>query len=503
MFTLSRRNFLQGAALAPLTLAAPGVARAQAPLVVRHDASSPAGLEMLEVLAGAVAAMKSIQPRHPHSWQWQWYTHFVDGNTTKEDEIIRLWGSPDANRRSALAEEVWNTCQPHGGQNANFFLPWHRMFVYFFEGIVREVSGRPDFALPYWNYTSSDPALRGVLPEAFRLPDDPLYGSLYRPDRNAQANNGQPIHSGQPGDAMDISVPMAKANYMTSGVEQGFCRALDSGVHGNIHVLVGTAENMGRVPFAARDPLFWVHHANIDRLWASWNANGGVNPRDNWWSRQQFAFANAGTWREIRRGWEFFDTEVLGYTYDDFIPPPAPDSAASRQAAATATRGSRGSTQLVARAGPVELGSEPRHTTLRPVAGTAPTEVLGLADGSIAAADGQRTYLILKDLHTWTQPEVLYHVYLTPGNSGQPPGRSAHVGVINFFDAEFHDHGSPKMDEALGENFYSFDVTGILRDMARRRNRNARDALSVTLVPGGRPTTGAKPLVATIELARQ
>ena len=39
-------------------------------------------------------------------------------------------------------------------------------------------------------------------------------------------------------------------------------------------------------------------------------------------------------------------------------------------------------------------------------------------------------------------------------------------GNINFFDAEFHDHGGGAMDEALGENFYSFDVTPILHRMA-------------------------------------
>lgn len=494
MLTLSRRNFLQGAALAPLALSIPREARAQTSPLVRHDASSPAGIEMLGVLAGAVAAMKSTSPRHPHSWQWQWYTHFVDGNTTKEDEIIRLWGSPDTNRRSAMAEETWNTCQPHGGQNANFFLPWHRMFVYFFEDIVRAVSGRPDFVLPYWNYTSDDPALRGVLPEAFRLPDDPVFGPLYRPDRNELANSGQPIHANQPGDAMDISVPMGKAAYMTSGAEQGFCRALDSGIHGNIHVLVGTAENMGRVPFAARDPLFWVHHANIDRIWSSWNANGGVNPRDNWWSRQQFVFANAGTWRELHRGWEFFETEPWGYVYDNLIPPPAAETSASRQTTMAAT--GSGGVQLVARGEPIQLEDGAGHTTLRAVAGVDPSQVLGLADG-------QRTFLVLKDLHTWQQPEVLYHVYLTPATGAPRPGRNAHVGMINFFDAEFHDHGTPKMDQALGENFYSFDVTGVLRDMARRGGNDARDALRVTLVPGGRPTPGSRPLVATIELVRQ
>ena len=56
----------------------------------------------------------------------------------------------------------------------------------------------------------------------------------------------------------------------------------------------------------------------------------------------------------------------------------------------------------------------------------------------------------------------------------------------------------------LGENFYSFDVTEILRRIVRGGNKaDARESLSVTFVPGGKPTAGAEPLVGTIELARQ
>lgn len=36
---------------------------------------------------------------------------------------------------------------------------------------------------------------------------------------------------------------------------------------------------------AALDPIFYLHHANIDRMWAAWNANGNSNPTDaNWLS---------------------------------------------------------------------------------------------------------------------------------------------------------------------------------------------------------------------------
>jgi len=494
MITVSRRAFIQALAAAPLALWSARYGHAQETLLVRHDASSAPGLEMLRIYADAVTAMHRRSDGDPLSWVWQHYTHFVNGSTTKAAEISRIFGyTPSA--QSALAGEMWNTCQSHAGQNANHFLPWHRMYVLFFENIIREVSGRPDFTLPYWNYTSNDPALRGVVPRGFRLPDDPVYGILYRPDRTRLANNGQPIHKNQAGDAMDISTAMAKANYSSSGGVQGFCRAIDSGIHGKIHVLVGNRYNMGNVPYAARDPLFWVHHANVDRMWASWNRNGGINPVTPTWARRQFVFADTQGQRVSTELRAYFDIESLGYTYDDFIPAPASTLASSL---ATQSTTSTGELELVARARPVDLGSRATRTALRPIAGTPQTEVLGLA------ADGgssKRTYLILKDLHAWDQPEVLYHVYLTPRDGAPSP--NSFVGSINFFDAEFHDHGGGRLDEALGENFFSFDVTDVLLGIAGRRHHGVRDALQVVFVPGGRPRADAKPLVASIELVRQ
>jgi hypothetical protein len=34
-------------------------------------------------------------------------------------------------------------------------LPWHRAYLWYFEEICRELTGRKDFALPYWNWTTS------------------------------------------------------------------------------------------------------------------------------------------------------------------------------------------------------------------------------------------------------------------------------------------------------------------------------------------------------------
>ena len=107
------------------------------------------------------------------------------------------------------------------------------------------------------------------------MPTDPVYGVLYRANRTKLANTGQSIQAKQTVDVMDLTTAMAKTSYSNVGKVQGFCRALDAGVHSKLHVLTGTAKNMGSVPYAGRDPLFLVHHANIDRIWASWNANGG------------------------------------------------------------------------------------------------------------------------------------------------------------------------------------------------------------------------------------
>jgi tyrosinase len=35
-----------------------------------------------------------------------------------------------------------------------YFLPWHRAYLKAFEDIIRDVSGKADFALPYWNWTA-------------------------------------------------------------------------------------------------------------------------------------------------------------------------------------------------------------------------------------------------------------------------------------------------------------------------------------------------------------
>ncbi|EGP85593.1 uncharacterized protein MYCGRDRAFT_94308 [Zymoseptoria tritici IPO323] len=43
-------------------------------------------------------------------------------------------------------------------------------------------------------------------------------------------------------------------------------------LHNTYHGLLGGQGHMGRVPVAAFDPIFWLHHANVDRLLSIWQA---------------------------------------------------------------------------------------------------------------------------------------------------------------------------------------------------------------------------------------
>jgi tyrosinase len=499
MTYISRRNFVKGMGALPLALGLPRVAGAD-DLLVRHDIASPQGRDMLAIFAAAVTRMQTKYAENSQlGWLWQWYTHFVPASTTKAAEIERLFGTTSTTR-SRLAEETWDTCQSHSGQDPNNFLPWHRMYVYNLEQIVRRVMSRPDFTMPYWDYTSDDPAKRGVVPVEFRSPGDPVFGSLYRPDRNDLANSGEPIQSGRTGDPMQISGPMRKANYEMVGSDPGFCRVINTSIHSNIHVLVGNRFGMGSVPYAGGDPLFWAHHSNIDRIWASWNLNGGINPSESEWAQQTSVFAGA-TGRVIGQYKSYFSCSELGYGYDAYIPPPASQTTSTtlmaQKSGATSTPVQP--ERLAKAPHAAELGASATRVTLVPIVGARNDgPVLGLDP----AHPRKRTFLVLKDLHTWAQPGVLYDIYVSPTRGGRL-NNASYVGAINFFDAEFHDHGHGAMGDVLGQNLNSFDISELLRRIARSGNPNAREALLVTIVPGGRPAADAKPLVGSIELTRQ
>src|SRR5438093_9430907 len=79
----------------------------------------------------------------------------------------------------------------------------------------------------------------------------------------------------------------------------------------------------------AQDPLFLLHHANVDRLWASWGQYYGTNPTtDTQWMKQSFTFCEdtgQDTGRLVTRKTEtVLKTDDLGYSYDSLVRPQVP-----------------------------------------------------------------------------------------------------------------------------------------------------------------------------------
>lgn len=280
---------------------------------VRYDVSTPQGQQMLAVYARGVGLMMALPDGDPRSWVFQWYSHFTRDDRGKAAEIARVYGSAPSPQRT-LAQLMWDGCQAHGAnEDESFFLPWHRMYVRAFEDIVRALTQEPNFTLPYWNY--SNPSQRAI-PSQFRRPGDPVWGALYRPDRNPGVNAGQPIATPQ-----DLAVDVLnEATYAPVGGDQGFCANIDGGLHGHVHVGVGNGDTgMGSIQWAANDPIFWLHHCNIDRVWASWNAQGNANPSDDAFKGKAFVFAGPNGAQITSTVGSVLSLAQVGYSYDALI----------------------------------------------------------------------------------------------------------------------------------------------------------------------------------------
>jgi tyrosinase len=481
MSSVSRRSFLRTAGAIPFAAWFASRSGGQQPAAsrIRYEARTPQGVQMLQVYADAVNQMKNRAVGDPRSWTFQWYSHWVDGDTSKDAEINRIYPNQnDPNR--ATAQAMWNTCQAHGeNQNEDYFLPWHRCFVLYFEQIIAAVGMRPDFALPYWNYSTSDLATRGVIPPQFTQLNSPLFDAK----RNPNVNQGLPIQ-GNNQDALSLS----SLNLQSYSGDDGFCADLDNGLHGNVHVLVGNTKNMGRIPYAAQDPIFWMHHCNLDRLWASWNAAGNTNPQLD----DAFTFVDGTGQTVVANLSNFLDISTVGYTYDRFEPVPGPNLRVMAESTPVSE-----SVAITSQAEGVKLGAESTRVPLK----------LGPTVSSVTARltrveRGKKVYVVVSGLATKIQPGVLYDLYLDLPPNPTPQQRDDHrLGTINFFGVPHAGgHGGKPAHGAAAGNARTryFEVTGKLRALGLSRALAEQPVLTIS--PQGQPQADAEPVIAKIEL---
>lgn len=257
----------------------------------------------------------------PASW---WYFAAIHGQDIQHSDgsmpgwqnIIApptvKWGTFLTNPPSSYPI-MWDQCQ-HGTW---YFPPWHRGYLMALEAQLQAditANGGPSgWALPYWNYWNS----AGNLPVEFTqqtLPATIASGAAFPAGLGGQPN---PLYVAMRYGSVDLSSitpDSLKSDVYTGAAGTGFGGGstpfshfggqtgdLENDPHNIVHVDVGGQEPtspyygglMGDPVYASLDPIFYLHHAMIDGLWAYWNTEtlnnvANANPTDSKWLTPTF-----------------------------------------------------------------------------------------------------------------------------------------------------------------------------------------------------------------------
>lgn len=242
------------------------------------------------------------------------------------------------------AYDQYNSKAPLSIHRTWLFFPWHRMVIYFHERIIGSLIGDDTFALPYWAWD---------IPEGMVIPD--LYTnmslSFFHPQRDF---SHFPPHVADLNYVSETNLSAREQletnlafmyNQMISGAkktelfmgckyksgEDGYCNApgtIELAPHNALHTWVGSSlnpgrEDMGKFYSAARDPIFYAHHANIDRLWEVWRDIHAhqLDIKDPDWLDSFFFFYDENL-RLVRiKVREVLDITKLGYSYEQIDRP--------------------------------------------------------------------------------------------------------------------------------------------------------------------------------------
>ncbi|HEV7778857.1 MAG TPA: tyrosinase family protein [Luteibacter sp.] len=331
---------------------------------LRRDVTRPdLPASVIDTYRTAVTAMLRLPPEDPRNWYRQALVHLLD-------------------------------C-PHGNW---WFLPWHRGYIGWFERICRELGGDPEFALPYWDWTAS-PRLPSAFFEGVLNPLDELFHEeesfveAFREPIGAFWKNLTPIQSEQlarreiesledfwlyvdilfrprfdtrrsslSAESPDLDSEAKRSvsaeniasilgprqfEFFAGGKaaqhsEDAEKSMLEAGPHDSVHSDIG---GFMRTMLSPVDPLFYLHHANVDRLWEAWMALQGeegqaVLPKDDdfaIWGSERFEFFHdeAGLPVMERNAGSYADIGSFSYAYQPAStiisrPPPVRDDMAGR-----------------------------------------------------------------------------------------------------------------------------------------------------------------------------
>lgn len=295
-------------------------------MTVRVDVKDLSAKQKREFVSAILKAKATSDPNNP--------------NISRYDVFVN-W-----HKNAFRCKNSWKQDGNYAGaaHNSPTFLPWHREYLHRFEAMLQDVSGDPDLALPYWDWTdpqstkavfaadfmggSGDPEQNyAVTDGAFRkdrwtisIQDPPSVLADVTPPQNFIVRNfGSYFDAGialptkrQVKDSLDVHKYDHKPYDANSPDARSFRNTLegwrdatpgecDEGwinvsqepgsphvLHNAVHIYVGGlwagddgTTTMGTMAYntSPNDPVFFLHHANVDRIWAAWELEQGQHYR--------------------------------------------------------------------------------------------------------------------------------------------------------------------------------------------------------------------------------
>ena len=427
------------------------------------------------------------------------------------------------NMVGAVASEISGETRPlakywrQNPRKSYFFLSWQRMHLYFFERILRRASGDAIFALPYWAY---DDPRQLALPEPFRPGSDQLETPVaQRRNALARAQRPAPFERGTQslGDmAKDVEGALALTHFTAAdpldprggfgGVRVGDTKQSASpgaieALHNRFLLMIGRDGDLASPTTAARDPVYWLHAANIDRLWVKWTARGGVAPvDDDVWMKTPFTFVDENGDDRVMTGADVLDTQVqLGYRYDD---DPRRDERLEMKPRAPAP--SPGEPVILARATEIDLSARETAVVFGPPPRQRPPQKAKLPKG--AKPPTPRTRVVLRDVVAVDRtPAYDLFLVLEGSNVFAPTTTTQPIGALELFGGTGRGDDSRERSETI-----AFDVTEAMAKLSKTRGFNMR-FLRLTIVRRGVtdasdnevvPSDPTPPEIDAIELVR-